>query len=89
MDLDFDRQKVINNRYIVDFYCPQYNLAIEIDGCSHDDKCEYDMERDKYLSELGISVIHIADSDVKTNMEGVLATIKNAIGKLSIPPKFP
>jgi len=56
--LDFDRQKVIGN-YIVDFYCPNKNVVIEIDGNSHIGKEEYDQQRDNYLTSLGIIVIHI------------------------------
>ncbi len=54
---DFDRQKIIGN-YIVDFYCPNQNVVIEIDGSSHDNKQEYDAERDAYLKGLGLTIIH-------------------------------
>jgi very-short-patch-repair endonuclease len=55
---DFDRQKIVGN-YIVDFYCTNCNVVIEIDGSSHDDKIEYDAERDALLQALGLTVIHI------------------------------
>ncbi len=55
---DFDRQKIIGN-YIVDFYCSNCQVVIEIDGSSHDDKEEYDAQRDAYLESLGLTVIHI------------------------------
>jgi very-short-patch-repair endonuclease len=73
-DLDFDRQRVIGN-YIVDFYCYELALVVEIDGSSHDDKQEYDQARDQYLEALGLKVLHVPDSDVKTNLEGVLMLI--------------
>ncbi len=69
--LDFDRQKIIGN-YIVDFYCPNQNVVIEIDGSSHDNKQEYDAERDVYLKGLGLTVIRIKDIDVKKNLQGVM-----------------
>ncbi|WP_208599091.1 endonuclease domain-containing protein [Desulfonatronum thioautotrophicum] len=69
--LDFDRQKVIGN-YIVDFYCASAALVIEIDGSSHDDKAEYDQQRDMFLESLGLRVVHIRAVDVLRNMEGVL-----------------
>lgn len=47
-NLDFDRQKIIGN-YIVDFYNKYLGLIVEIDGNSHDEKVEYDSERDAYL----------------------------------------
>lgn len=64
---DFDRQKIIGN-YIVDFYCTNCNVVIEIDGSSHDDKVEYDATRDAYLESLGLTVIHISAKDVLQNL---------------------
>lgn len=69
--LDFDRQKIVGN-YIVDFFCTNCNVVIEIDGSSHDDKVEYDAARDAYLEGLGLSVIHISDTEVLHNMSGVM-----------------
>ena len=73
--LDFDRQKVINNRYILDFYCPSLNLAIEIDGISHDNKYKYDAERHNYLVGLDMRVLHFSDDDIKKRMGEVLFDI--------------
>lgn|GEM_PF-176759 len=69
--LDFDRQKIIGN-YIVDFYCPNNQVVIEIDGNSHDNKQEYDAARDDYLKSLGLEMIHITDADVKNNIDSVM-----------------
>ena len=74
--LDFDRQKIIGN-YIVDFYCSNRNVVIEIDGSSHNDKVEYDADRDAYLEGLGLTVIHIQDIDIKKNLSDVLEMLKN------------
>ncbi len=68
---DFDRQKIIGN-YIVDFYCSNCNVVIEIDGSSHDDKVEYDAQRDAFLQNLELTVIHIPVADVMNNMNGVM-----------------
>jgi very-short-patch-repair endonuclease len=73
---DFDRQKIIGN-YIVDFYCTNCNVVIEVDGSSHDDKEEYDALRDAYLKGLGLEVIHIRDIDVKKNLDGVMKMLKS------------
>lgn len=70
--LDFDRQKIIGN-YIVDFYCPNCNVVIEIDGSSHDDKQVYDAKRDAYLQSLGLTVIHIEDIDIKKKLSSTMA----------------
>jgi len=71
---DFDRQKIIGN-YIVDFFCGDCKVVIEIDGSSHDHKVEYDEERNKYLEGLGLVVIHIAAKDVLNNLSGVMVML--------------
>ncbi len=75
---DFDRQKPIDN-YIVDFFCNELMLAIEIDGDSHDSKVEYDKNRQTKLESLGLHFLRFSDLDVKSNMEGVISTIENWI----------
>lgn len=52
---DFHRQKPIDE-YIVDFYCAELNIVIEIDGSSHNDKFENDIIRQNKLEELGLTV---------------------------------
>ena len=73
-NLNFDRQKIIGN-YIVDFYCPDYKVVIEIDGSTHNNKQEYDEQRDAYLQGLGLTVIHILDIDIKKNLNNVMAML--------------
>ena len=75
-NLDFDRQKIIGN-YIVDFYCASRRIVIEIDGSTHDNKIEYDKERDKNLIGLGLNVIHILSKDVLNNINGVMEFLRN------------
>jgi very-short-patch-repair endonuclease len=75
LGLDFDRQKIIGN-YIVDFFCAQKSLVIEVDGSSHNEKIEYDTQRELFLTNLGLSVIHINDADIKTNLDGVMKFLK-------------
>ena len=74
--LDFDRQKIIGN-YIVDFYCAQYSLVIEVDGSTHDSKQLGDAQRDTYLAKLGLTVIRLLATDVLQNLEGVMAFLKS------------
>ena len=76
--LDFDRQRIIGN-YIVDFYIKRLGIAVEIDGISHDEKIEEDMERDNYLTGLGIMVLRYSDIDIKFNLDGVISDLKNKI----------
>ncbi len=85
LGLDFDRQKIIGN-YIVDFYCAQQQVVLEVDGSSHDDKQEYDALRDAYLIGLGLAVIHILDSDVKKHLAGVMTMLLQHPALTHSPP---
>ena len=75
---DFDRQKPIDN-YIVDFYCKELQLAIEIDGESHYGNPERDKKKDKSLNELGVTVLRFDDMDVRHRLDKVLEKIENWI----------
>ena len=75
---DFHRQKPIDN-YIVDFFCNELSLAIEIDGVSHDGKIEYDEDRQRKLESLGARFLRFTDREVKTNLHGVVMTIEEWI----------
>ncbi len=75
---DFHRQKPID-KYIVDFYCPDLFLAIEIDGFSHFGKGVYDDHRQKRIESLGVHFLRFTDSDVKTDLCGVVTAIEQWI----------
>lgn len=64
MSLKFRRQHVIKP-YIVDFYCHEIGLVIEVDGGQHgiDDAIEYDAARTKFLEALGLTVVHYRNHD--------------------------
>jgi very-short-patch-repair endonuclease len=74
LDYNFNRQKPIDE-YIVDFYCPELYLVIEIDGCTHGDKIKQDELRQKRLEDLGCNILHFSDRQVKRDMNSVLRTI--------------
>jgi very-short-patch-repair endonuclease len=76
----FYRQKPIGD-YIVDFFCPKAKLVIEIDGSHHfvGETVEYDSIRDDYLSNLGLRVLRFTNTEVLTNIEGVVESIENEI----------
>lgn len=78
MGYDFDRQKPILN-YIVDFYCKDLQLAIEIDGASHDDKFEEDRKRQSDLEVLGVCFLRFEECIVRSDIKNVLYTIQNWI----------
>lgn len=64
-------------RFIVDFYCAEAKLAIEIDGDSHaeSDQEEYDKARTKWLEERGYEVSRIMNEDVHRRLEDALKEI--------------
>ncbi|WP_127959494.1 endonuclease domain-containing protein [Serratia microhaemolytica] len=83
--LDFDRQKIIGN-CIVDFYCAEKAVVIEVDGSSHNNKSDQDTERDRYLESLGLTVIRLLAKEVLQNMEGVIVFLKNHPALTGTPP---
>ena len=76
----FSRQIPIDN-FIVDFYCKDLNLAIEIDGSVHfvEGQQEKDAIRQSRLESLGVNVIRFSNLDVKNNLNCVLLEIKKKI----------
>ena len=73
----FNRQKPLGN-YIVDFYCKQLDLVIEVDGESHyhDDAPIRDKKRQNILEQMGLNFLRFDDQDVKQNMALVLEEIQ-------------
>ena len=80
---EFHRQVPINE-YIVDFYCHELNLAIEIDGNTHDYNFDKDQARQKQLESLGINFIRFQDRDVKRNLNDVLRALEFVISEIEI-----
>ena len=74
----FRRQRGIGP-YIVDFYCKEKNLIIELDGLQHMKAKEYDTERDNYIKSLDIEVLRFWNNEVDKDIEGVLKKIKDCI----------
>ena len=72
----FRRQHPIGH-FIVDFYCAEAKLAIEIDGDSHADQVEYDAERTAWLAEQGTRVIRFTNRQVHQQIDAVLEVILN------------
>lgn len=74
---DFHRQKPIDN-YIVDFFCIELMLAIELDGYSHQniETYEKDKQKDKRLNELGVYVLRFEDKEIYHDMQNVLRAVE-------------
>lgn len=72
----FRRQYIIGN-YIVDFYCHQAKLVVELDGSQHytQEEQEYDQRRTAYLEQQGIKVIRFSNLDVLRRFHDVCEEI--------------
>lgn len=70
----FRRQYPIDN-YILDFYCVEKKVGIELDGSQHIKRAFYDEERTNELQKLGICIIRFWDNEVLQNISGVLEKI--------------
>src|SRR5262245_8187356 len=69
--------------YIVDFYCPECRLAIELDGAPHftDRGGEHDAERTAYLKGCGVEVMRFENNAIREDIENVLELIQIAVLK--------
>ena len=87
LGMRFSRQIPID-QFIVDFYCKDLMLAIEIDGQSHyhDDQPDKDKRRQIKLESLGIHFLRFDDLDVKSNIRWVANEILIKIDELKPTP---
>ena len=74
------RQRPID-QFIVDFYCFELKLVIEIDGDSHntENAQAYDLERSQILESYGLKIIRFTNEEVLTNFEGICEVIGGLI----------
>ena len=86
--LRFRRQTPIGP-YIVDFFCPERTLIVEVDGDQHGfERGEVrDLRRDVWLSERGYRVLRFWNLDVMTNLDGVCDTILAAAAERHDQPE--
>ena len=76
----FRRQLVIGH-FIVDLACTKVRLVVEIDGGYHEDRRRHDGARDRALAALGWSVLRVAEEEVFTQLDGVVARITQAAAR--------
>ena len=76
----FRRQYKIGN-YIVDFYCHQAKLAVELDGSGHyePEQMRKDWERTQYINQQGVMVLRFTNTDVQQNFYGVCSCIDQTV----------
>ena len=86
LGVQFHRQVPIDN-YIVDFYCHELKLAIEVDGSSHNNDEIYDNDiiRQTKLEDLGVSFIRFDNLEVKNDINNVLKELEGKINELKTP----
>jgi very-short-patch-repair endonuclease len=61
--------------FILDFYCPEHHLAIELDGEIHEHQRDYDEERTSQLNHLGYRVLRFSNKAIMTDLDNVLRQI--------------
>lgn len=84
----FLRQKVIDN-YIVDFYCSEAKLVLEIDGSQHFEEKDlaYDEKRTHILEQRGLLVVRIPNNEVNQNFDNTCIYIDDIVKKrIHLPP---
>ena len=74
----FHRQKPIGP-YIVDFYCSELHLVIEIDGESHAEQPDYDAKRTAFLESHGLRLLRYANRDILNNLPGVFEHLQTQL----------
>jgi very-short-patch-repair endonuclease len=77
--------------YVLDFFCVQSQLAIELDGSVHDhpDQINYDYDRTAYLESNGLRVLRFKNRDITDKLEEVLTKIMEASSPTPQPPASP
>jgi len=86
----FRRQYSVGS-YVIDFFCPELKLAIEIDGTSHfkDGAEYYDSNRQESIEQLGIKFLRFNNAEVYKNLNGVLEVIVDNVQKIRNLPLNP
>lgn len=76
----FLRQFSIDH-FVLDFYCPELKLAIELDGSIHEvaEQKEYDVERQKYIEKFGIRFVRITNEEFLSNPNKVFLKIEEEL----------
>jgi very-short-patch-repair endonuclease len=81
--MKFRRQYSVG-AFVIDFYCPELKLAIEVDGDSHFQQGaeKRDADRETFIKQYGIKFLRFTNSDVRENLYGVLTQIWETIKRM-------
>ena len=80
LGIKFRRQHPIG-RYVLDFYCAEVKLAVEVDGRGHEhpDQGRIDQVRTAWLATQGVRVVRLAAEDVRVDLEGVMGYLRQVV----------
>ena len=70
------------DQYVIDFYCAELKLAIEVDGDDHfvdQEKIKYDKNRQRYIERYGIKFLRYTDDEVYGNINKVVEKIEREV----------
>ena len=81
LGVEFKRQ-VPMLEYIVDFYCQEIGLAIEVDGNIHDFRYLEDAQRQQEIEKYGVIFIRFSNEEIKNNMFSVILSLESKIEEL-------
>jgi very-short-patch-repair endonuclease len=79
LGVKFRRQHPMKS-FVLDFYCAELRLSIELDGASHEGREDYDAWRDEVLQSWGISVLRFREAQVREDLSAVLKEIRAVVG---------
>ncbi|MEQ1718488.1 MAG: endonuclease domain-containing protein [Hyphomicrobium sp.] len=81
------KRQVPFGRFVLDFYCADARLAVEIDGGTHSTSAEIasDVDRTEFLEANGVRIVRCWNSEVRENIDGILEMIYLALGQVSAP----
>lgn len=88
LGVEFHRQVPID-QFIVDFYCHELFLAIEVDGLYHEapDQKAYDRVRQERLEDLGVRLVRFSANDVENNGSSVISKLRRKVNELILTTK--
>jgi len=88
LGLKFRRQQPVGP-YVVDFFCAEKKLIVELDGGQHQEQAEYDASRDAWLRAQGYTVLRYWNNELLRHLDSVLEDIGRYAGVLESPSPQP
>lgn len=84
MGFKFRRQHVLEG-FVLDFYCPELKLGIEIDGRIHLKQKDYDKARQDIIESKGVTIVRVANMEILHEKRSILRTLEQLIESSSTP----